>query len=55
MRCPPDRGELMDWLAGADLAEPTIGPQPTFAAFSARKPLAPHGGQIVTTRGAKIT
>jgi ubiquinone/menaquinone biosynthesis C-methylase UbiE len=52
---PPDRGELMDWLAGAGLAEPTIGPQPTFAAFSARKPLAPQGGQIVTARGAKIT
>jgi SAM-dependent methyltransferase len=34
---PPNRGELMNWLAAAGLTEPEIGPQPTFAAFSARK------------------
>lgn len=35
---PPGRGEPMGWLADAGLVEPAIGPQPTFAAFSAHKP-----------------
>jgi ubiquinone/menaquinone biosynthesis C-methylase UbiE len=35
---PPGRDELRNWLIDAGLAEPTIGPQPTFAAFCARKP-----------------
>jgi ubiquinone/menaquinone biosynthesis C-methylase UbiE len=34
---PPDRNQLISWLTAAGLPEPTIGPQPTFAAFSARK------------------
>jgi ubiquinone/menaquinone biosynthesis C-methylase UbiE len=35
---PPDRNELINSFASAGLREATIGPQPTFAAFSARKP-----------------
>ncbi len=52
---PPDRGELIKWLASAGLTESEIGTQPTFAAFSARKPLRSQGGQTVIARGAKIT
>jgi len=51
---PPDRGELANWLTAAGLAKPTIGPQPTFAAFSARKPGGTQGGQTVTLREPKI-
>jgi SAM-dependent methyltransferase len=52
---PPDRGELISWLASAGLAEAKIGPQPTFAVFSARKPPASQRGQTVNVRGTKIT
>ena len=37
---PPAREDLLGWLESAGLAEPTIGPQPGFAAFSARKDAA---------------
>jgi ubiquinone/menaquinone biosynthesis C-methylase UbiE len=35
---PPERGALADWFETAGLVEATIGPQPSFAAFNARKP-----------------
>jgi len=35
---PPDRDDVSRWLTAAGLTEATIGPQPGFAAFSARKP-----------------
>jgi ubiquinone/menaquinone biosynthesis C-methylase UbiE len=34
---PPSREDVHRWLTSAGLAEPTIGPQPGFAAFNARK------------------
>ncbi len=34
---PPSREHVLRWLASAGLAEPTIGPQPGFAAFSGHK------------------
>ncbi len=34
---PPSRENLVRWLTSAGLAEPTIGPQPGFVAFSAHK------------------
>lgn len=34
---PPGRGDVLGWLNSAGLVEPTIGPEPGFAAFSARK------------------
>ena len=34
---PPDREAVAEWLASAGFTETRIGPQPTFAAFSARK------------------
>jgi SAM-dependent methyltransferase len=34
---PPGREDLLRWLTSAGLAEPAIGPQPGFAAFSGRK------------------
>jgi SAM-dependent methyltransferase len=37
---PPRREDLLAWLAAAGLEDPVIGPQPGFAAFSARKPAA---------------
>ena len=37
---PPAREDLLRWLTDAGLAEPRIGPQPGFAAFSARKDAA---------------
>ncbi|MGE5282168.1 MAG: class I SAM-dependent methyltransferase [Chloroflexota bacterium] len=36
---PPSREDLLGWLGSAGLAEATIGPQPGFATFSAKKPL----------------
>jgi ubiquinone/menaquinone biosynthesis C-methylase UbiE len=41
---PPDREQVADWLLAAGLTEPKLGGQPTFAAFSARKPAAPVAG-----------
>ena len=35
---PPSREDLLGWLGSAGLADPTIGPQPGFTSFSARKP-----------------
>jgi ubiquinone/menaquinone biosynthesis C-methylase UbiE len=35
---PPRREDLLGWLESAGLAEATVGPQPGFAAFEARKP-----------------
>jgi ubiquinone/menaquinone biosynthesis C-methylase UbiE len=35
---PPRREELLRWLSSAGIAEPAIGPQPGFAAFTGRKP-----------------
>jgi len=35
---PPSRADLRRWLDAAGFAEPEIGPEPGFAAFSARKP-----------------
>jgi len=35
---PPDREGLASWFEAAGLTEATIGPQPAFAAFDARKP-----------------
>lgn len=34
---PPSREDLRRWLISAGIAEPTIGPQPGFAAFTGRK------------------
>jgi len=34
---PPSRGDLRAWLGEAGFEEPTIGPQPGFAAFGGRK------------------
>jgi len=35
---PPSREDLLAWLGTAGFAQPTIGPQPGFAVFSASKP-----------------
>lgn len=35
---PPDRADVVTWLAAAGLEEICIGPQPGFAVFEARKP-----------------
>ena len=35
---PPSRDVFLEWLGSAGLADPTIGPQPGFTSFSARKP-----------------
>jgi SAM-dependent methyltransferase len=35
---PPRREDLLRWLSDAGLVEASIGPQPGFAAFGARKP-----------------
>lgn len=35
---PPAREEVAEWLADAGLTDVKVGPEPTFAAFSARKP-----------------
>jgi ubiquinone/menaquinone biosynthesis C-methylase UbiE len=34
---PPSREDVLHWLTSAGLADPTVGPQLGFAAFSARK------------------
>lgn len=44
---PPRREDLLGWLDAAGLVDPTIGPQPGFAAFEARKPSV-EGGLLHT-------
>jgi SAM-dependent methyltransferase len=47
---PPRREDLLAWLSSAGLVEPTIGPQPGFAAFEARKGSLPTYGSARSPR-----